>query len=308
VTASYWDVVTSGQSGSPGGGQPSPPAALKGVIPADFDRTVWGIDPYTNNGYPYLLWEVSHGVDYRVYGTSATVGVPLNAIPSYGGVNNKHGDFTYSGGTQFVGEYLGCAANDGYLRQSPDAQRIKDQSLKIVSLYEVAESKHSKHFTSSNGTTDVQNAIRAAHAAGQPAGSAIYFAVDFDPAPAQLPRSQKQIQADLDAIDKYFRAIRAGISGSGYKLGAYAAGVVLSAFAADPFGIAIEYTWFPSASFTRRKFTGEDINQVYADKPYEPIYVVDPKTNLKVQVDLDIAHAPDFGQWIPIPGSVSGCK
>jgi len=54
VTASYWDVDTSGQRKSNGGIRISDPK-LKSGLPDGFDPGVWGSDPNINHGYPYLL-------------------------------------------------------------------------------------------------------------------------------------------------------------------------------------------------------------------------------------------------------------
>jgi filamentous hemagglutinin family protein len=54
VTSSYWDTQSTGQLNS-AAGSPSPPAALKNVIPVGFDPTAWATNPSINNGYPYLI-------------------------------------------------------------------------------------------------------------------------------------------------------------------------------------------------------------------------------------------------------------
>ncbi len=68
---SYWDVLTSGQPNS-FGGSPSPPALLKGVIPAGFDQTIWAIDANTNYGYPYLQWQLTNTTQPQLAGSLPT--------------------------------------------------------------------------------------------------------------------------------------------------------------------------------------------------------------------------------------------
>jgi hypothetical protein len=55
IADSYWDVDTSGQNKSKGGGTPIKDAALKASLPAGFDPAVWAQSPAINNGYPYLI-------------------------------------------------------------------------------------------------------------------------------------------------------------------------------------------------------------------------------------------------------------
>jgi hypothetical protein len=65
VTSSYWDVESTGQSTSPGGGQVQTIAQLKSGVPPyglpfGFDQIVWGSggsNANINNGFPYLLWQ-----------------------------------------------------------------------------------------------------------------------------------------------------------------------------------------------------------------------------------------------------------
>jgi hypothetical protein len=73
------------------------------------------------------------------------------------------------------------------------------------------------------GINDAKSAHEtAANVIGQPAGTPIYFAVDFDAKPAQLP-----------SIKQYFGGVRDGLAEANggsprYKVGAYASGLVCS--------------------------------------------------------------------------------
>ncbi len=58
VEDSYWDTQTSGQSTSAGGEGKTTTEMKTQATFANWDfATIWGIDPGTNDGYPYLLWE-----------------------------------------------------------------------------------------------------------------------------------------------------------------------------------------------------------------------------------------------------------
>lgn len=105
-----------------------------------------------------------------------------------------------------------------------EAQRLSSLGLKIVAVWE-SHSRDPAHFSYSTGYYDAVTAYQQARAIGQPAGSAIYFAVDFN------ARGQS-----LEAVDEYFRGIAAGLAAavaSGgnatYAVGVYGSGVVCDA-------------------------------------------------------------------------------
>ena len=98
-----------------------------------------------------------------------------------------------------------------------EAQQLSSLGLKIVAVWE-SHSRKQSHFTYSSGYSDAMEAYSQARAVGQPAGSAIYFAVDFN---AQL----------LEPIDEYFHGIAAGMAAAsggnaGYAIGVYGSGAV----------------------------------------------------------------------------------
>jgi Domain of unknown function (DUF1906) len=292
VTNSYWDVQTSGQSNSGGGGVPLRTTTFKADSLSVLGfKTIWGSNKYINDGYPYLLWEVSHGIDYRVRSGTATTGVPLGEIPGY----NGFGTHTYTGGTQFVGTYLRCDASIGYLRQKPDASLFSKNGLTVVSIFELGSPTSVYYFKTRNAGSDVAAAIGAAHAAGQPSGSAIYFTVDYEPA-----------KGDLTVINTYLLAIKNGLNGSGYKLGVYGSGTLLSYLVAPPANVSRvspDYTRYTS-NLPRGTFAAENIEQVYVDHPSPYVYLPGSKSP---PIDLDTAKTPDFGQWKPPSGVASAC-
>ncbi len=124
-----------------------------------------------------------YGLDYRAPGASATTGVNISAIKA--------------SGKQFIGEYIGTASNDGYLRPA-DVTALANQGLQIVSIFERNPTSLG-YFTIAQADSDASDAIQAAMDAGQPSGSAIYFTVDFDPGSGA---------SALSTIDGYFREMR----------------------------------------------------------------------------------------------------
>src|SRR5689334_20638360 len=98
-------------------------------------------------------------------------------------------------GYQFVVQYIGVTDDSGYLRPN-DVTSFENQHLSIVSVFEKAgmsDTDASGHYTNQwvnyfvpgQGAEDAARAIEAAQKAGQPTGSAIYFAIDLDPGAAR---------------------------------------------------------------------------------------------------------------------------
>jgi Domain of unknown function (DUF1906) len=90
--------------------------------------------------------------------------------------------------------------DSGWPALSPsEAQLLSSQGLKIVAVYEW-HSTDPAHFNYASGYSDAMIAYGEARAVGQPAGSAIYFAADFN------------AQSDeVDAVLDYFRGVNAGL-------------------------------------------------------------------------------------------------
>ncbi|WEG14014.1 DUF1906 domain-containing protein [Pullulanibacillus sp. KACC 23026] len=116
-----------------------------------------------------------------------------------------------SEGITHIGRYL----SDNWKGLTKDeVQAISDAGLNIVSIFESNPTK-SSYFTADQGRADAQAASKYANDLGQPHGTAIYFAVDYD---AQ--------GKDLGAILDYFNALADNLKD--YKLGAYGSYAVLS--------------------------------------------------------------------------------
>jgi hypothetical protein len=116
-------------------------------------------------------------------------------------------------GYTFVGRYLADAGS--WKRLSPaEAQAITDAGLYIVSLFERYANRAREGARA--GEFDGMLALQYAREVGQPEGSAIYFAVDYD-----APKS------DFDFIEAYMRAADQKIAG--YELGVYGSYSVVKA-------------------------------------------------------------------------------
>jgi glycoside hydrolase-like protein len=119
----------------------------------------------------------------------------------------------------FVARYYRDPASRWPALSSAEAAMLSAQGFKIVAIWE-SHSRRPDYFSYASGFADAINAYREAKSVGQPPGSAIYFAVDYN---AQAP--------DIyGPIDHYFRGVANGLASVGafnqYKIGAYGSGAV----------------------------------------------------------------------------------
>jgi hypothetical protein len=119
----------------------------------------------------------------------------------------------------FIARYYRDPASRWPALSAAEAVMLSAQGFKIVAIWE-SHSHKPEYFSYASGYSDAVTAYRQARSIGQPAGSAIYFGVDYN-AP----------QPDITGrIDQYFRGIAAGfasVGGSGqYRVGVYGSGAV----------------------------------------------------------------------------------
>ena len=96
---------------------------------------------------------------------------------------------------------------------------VSSAGMSLVAVWEFHSHKPD-YFSYASGYSDALSAHRQAKAIGQPGGSAIYFAVDFN---AQEPDVR-------GPVDQYFRGVHAGLAAAGqareYRVGVYGSGAV----------------------------------------------------------------------------------
>lgn len=172
---------------------------------------------------------------------------PMARMPGIQGVDlaSDSGDVLNqlgSSGLSFVARYYRDPTSRWPALTAAEAQRLSSAGLKIVSVWEF-HSGRPEYFSHATGYWDGYNAWREASLAGQPAGSAIYFAVDFN---ANGPV--------LYQIDQYFRGVNAAFAalsrgGPGYRIGVYGSGAVCDQITRAHLA---QYSWLSNA----RAWTG----------------------------------------------------
>ena len=168
---------------------------------------------------------------------------------------------------------------------TPDEARlILDGGLSIGSVF---QHYNNCFLTFENrwGPEDAAQALAQANAAGQPAGSAIYFGVDGD-----WPYREM-----LDPVLAYFEAVSAAFEGSGYSVGVYSNGCIANAVAER--GLA-RYVWLSGSTAhtgTQALYNqgGWNLFQNALD-----IRVAEGAGRLAIDTNLvNPARGGDFGQW-----------
>jgi glycoside hydrolase-like protein len=153
----------------------------------------------------------------------------------------------------FVARYYRDPASRWPALSAAEARTVSSSAMKLVALWE-SHSHRPDYFSYASGYSDAIAAYRQAKAVGQPPGSAIYFAVDYN---AQEP--------DVSGpVDQYFRGIAAGLAATGqapeYRVGVYGSGTVCDHLKRARLA---EYAWLSnSTAWTGYdSFTDWDIRQ-----------------------------------------------
>lgn len=164
-----------------------------------------------------------------------------------------------------------------------EGRRFAAAAIPVVAVFEDSNNAAGL-FSSDAGAHQAQRALQQAAAIGQPAGSAIYFAVDFDPTPAEV----------AGPVTAYFTAVKAALDAAStqYAVGVYGSGLTCRAI--RDAGLA-RFTWLTGST----GFAG------YADfLPHADIVQLAPERVLAspLSIDDDIAQSAEFGQF-RVPGA-----
>ena len=166
----------------------------------------------------------------RIFGSARGIDVPTDASDM---LNELRGS-----GLDFVARYYREPGSRWPTLSPSEAQRLSSLGLTIVAVWE-SKSHNPAHFSYASGYADAISAYTQASAVGQPAGSAIYFAIDFDAGPEAL-----------GLVDQYFRGVAAGFASTGggrgkYKIGVYGSGAVCAAVKGARLA---EYSWLSNST------------------------------------------------------------
>jgi hypothetical protein len=120
----------------------------------------------------------------------------------------------------FVARYYRDPASRWPTLSAAEAQMVSSSGMSLVAVWE-SHSHKRDYFSYASGYSDGMTAHRQAKAIGQPSGTGIYFAVDYN---AQEPDVR-------GPVDQYFRGVHAGLAAAAgqareYRVGVYGSGAV----------------------------------------------------------------------------------
>jgi hypothetical protein len=223
------------------------------------------------------------------------------------GFANQAGAFA-SQGYSFVAQYID-QSSDANTAGSPSltlaqAQQETGAGLKIMSIFQTngmsssTGTAYQTYFTPAQGVSDAHEAVQSAEAVGQPAGSAIYFAMDFDPAAYGAAGSEAQL---LGNVQTYLTAAAPILQAAGYSVGVYGAGDTLAATIHNTPGTAnynpaytpvAQYGWLTQSYGWAGSNPQTDVNAQGWN-----VYQGMQTTANGVAIDPDTAKTGSFGQW-----------
>lgn len=130
---------------------------------------------------------------------------------------SRHASSLRQQGYDFVMRYY--SHNTAKNLSLAEARALCGAGMRIGAVWESAGT-HAGYFSRQQGLLDAAAALEQARAVGQPAGSAIYFAVDYD-----------ATRTDIDGpISAYFGGARLVLSGTAdYRIGVYGSGLCCGA-------------------------------------------------------------------------------
>ena len=125
----------------------------------------------------------------------------------------KVGPALKAAGLDFVARYYRSPVSKWTPLKAAEIAALHAAQLKVVALFEYGNKPN--YFTHKNGVDDSTSAYRQAVDAGQPAGTPIYFCVDYDP---NLP-------SQFLGIADYFQGVQDGFAVIGKNAPIYVVGV-----------------------------------------------------------------------------------
>lgn len=161
-----------------------------------------------------------------------------------------------------------------------EAAALVGAGLSLAVVFEGAPGAKPAHYVAAQGTRDAAAALLQAARIGQPAGSAIYFAVDTD----------MLLDGVTNRALPYFTAIKAALADAPvqYRVGVYGSGLVCETLKGR--GL-VDLTWLSGQ-------TGWIGHADYSDKA--DLLQVLPGMRIcngQLTVDRDYARTADFGQF-----------
>ena len=165
-------------------------------------------------------------------------------------------------GIDFVFRYYSTTTTQRQKRLTrSEAEALTAAGLQIGVVYEDKPDSVA-YFSQSRGHQDGVNACHTARSLLQPAGSCIYFAVDYDASPAHI----------VGPILDYFNGVNQGMKDAGSGINNYAVGVYGSGAVCDfikAHCLFVTFSWLAESSgwLGSRTYASWDVSQAIATSP-----------------------------------------
>lgn len=142
-------------------------------------------------------------------------------------------------GLHFVARYYRSPLSRLPPLSADEARIVSSNGMKLVAVWQY-QSNRPEHFSYERGYADAIAAYQQARTVGQPNGSAIYFAVDYNAPDRDI----------VGAVQQYFRGVHAGLAAAGggtppYKVGVYGSGATCLYLKRMQLA---EYTWLSAST------------------------------------------------------------
>jgi len=180
-------------------------------------------------------------------------------------------------GMKFVGRYYSRFASKAMTRG--EALALSQAGLQLVAVYQDA-ADDIQYFSAVEGQQCAARALSQAAAVGQPAGSAIYFAADFDPTPAQV---NGPMMDHYRAVARTFSA-----APTQYAVGIYGSGLACRTL--RDAGLAA-FTWLSGSSGYRESESFRTAANLVQIAPSRTI------CGGRLSIDDDVAQGASFGAF-----------
>lgn len=169
-----------------------------------------------------------------------------------------------------------------------EAQAYHAKGLLLGVVYE--QNINVSHWTAANGYADVMYSRHMAVGRGQPGGSAVYLAIDSDPAPSLLHDYFQGAKRAAEEVNPHLPVLR---------VGAYAAGIALDDLLNRKY---IEFAWLPNAKGWRGYKAFLDSNRWHLLQSL-PKHVagIDIDPNRSNPLKKDVGLFEPFGDATPPP-------
>jgi hypothetical protein len=160
-------------------------------------------------------------------------------------------DCLTSEGFQFVGRYYNTNNPSKNLRLA-EAQALSAAGITTVVVWENGFPTKASYFSNAKGVSDAAAALKMSSEIGQPVGSAIYFAVDYDATAADVS----------GPISQYFQGVKSVFDAAEqqYAIGVYGSGATCQSLLDA--GL-VTFTWLSQSTGFRgsKTFTAFNIKQ-----------------------------------------------